>query len=66
MLSCLREVPISQALTLAAKRSEQRDSPTEEGSGEIFTNIRVFESPPKQGWLTWDKRKSDMVQARIR
>ena len=66
MLSCRRGVPISQALTLAANRSEQRDSPTEEGSGEIFTNISVFESPPRQGWLheikenqIWCRQESD-------
>lgn len=41
--------PISQALTLAANLSEQIDSPTDEGSGDTFTNINVFESPPKQG-----------------
>lgn len=44
-------IPISQALTLEANRSEQIDSPTDEWSGEMFTNIKVFESPPKQGWL---------------
>lgn len=42
-------IPISHAFTLAANRSEQRDSPTDAGSGETLTNIRVFESPPKQG-----------------
>ena len=47
-----RGIPISQAFTLAAKRSEHSDSPTEVGSGEMFTNINVFESPPRQGWLT--------------
>lgn len=41
--------PISQALTLAANRSEQSDSPTDEGSGDMLTNINVLESPPKQG-----------------
>ena len=46
---CLRGVPISQAFTLDAKRSEHSDSPTEEGSGDMFTNISVFESPPRQG-----------------
>lgn len=42
-------IPISQALTLAANRSEHRDSPVEEGSGDTLTNINVFESPPRQG-----------------
>lgn len=56
MLVWRRGVPISQALTLAANRSEQSDSPTEDASGDIFTNINVFESPPKQGWLTIDSK----------
>jgi hypothetical protein len=42
-------MPISQLLTLAAKRREQSDSPVEDGSGDIFTNINVLESPPKYG-----------------
>lgn len=49
MLVCLRGVPISQAFTLAANLSEHRDSPVDEDSGAMFTNISVFESPPKQG-----------------
>lgn len=44
-------MPISQAFTLAANRSEQSDSPTDEGSGETLTNIKVFEFPPKQGCI---------------
>lgn len=52
MLVCLRGVPISQAFTLAANLREQRDSPVEEDSGAMFTNISVFASPPKQGWIT--------------
>jgi len=44
-----RGIPISQLFTLAAKRREQSDSPVEDGSGEIFTNIKVLESPPRHG-----------------
>lgn len=44
-----RGTPISQAFTRAAKRSEQSDSPAEKASGEMFTNIKVFESPPRHG-----------------
>lgn len=48
-LVCRRGVPISHAFTLEANRREHSDSPTEEGSGDMFTNINVFESPPRQG-----------------
>lgn len=51
MMVWRRGTPISQALTLAANRSEHSDSPNEEGSGEMFTNISVFESPPRHGWM---------------
>jgi len=44
-----RGIPISQEFTLAANRSEQRDSPVEDTSGERFTNISVLESPPRHG-----------------
>jgi len=44
-----RGIPISQAFTLAANRREQSDSGSEEGSGEMLTNINVLESPPRQG-----------------
>lgn len=42
-------IPISQEFTLAANRNEQRDSPVEDASGDRFTNISVFESPPRHG-----------------
>ena len=51
MVVCRRGIPISHALTLAANRREQSDSPTEEGSGDKLTNIKVLESPPRQGCL---------------
>lgn len=55
-------MPISQAFTLAANRSEQSDSPTDEGSGETLTNISVFESPPKQGCInTHTYRKTKLL-----
>jgi len=44
-----RGTPISQAFTLAANRREQSDSGSEEESGEMLTNIKVLESPPRQG-----------------
>ena len=44
-----RGVPISHALTLDANRREHSDSPAEAWSGEMLTNINVFESPPRQG-----------------
>jgi len=47
-----RGVPISQAFTLEANRSEHSDSPDEAWSGAMFTNINVFESPPRQGCST--------------
>lgn len=42
---------MTQLLTLAAKRSEQMDSPDEDASGEMFTNISILESPERQGCL---------------
>ncbi len=41
--------PVSTALTLAAKRSEHSDSPTDAGSGLMLTNISVLPSPPRHG-----------------
>ena len=42
-------IPISQAFTLEANLNEHIVSPTDDASGEILTNMRVFESPPRQG-----------------
>jgi hypothetical protein len=41
--------PISQAFTFEANLREHNDSCKDLESGAMFTNIRVFESPPKQG-----------------
>lgn len=53
MVSTLRRAPprapVSQPLTLAAKRSEHRLSPAEAGSGLMLTNISVLPLPPRQG-----------------
>jgi len=38
-------------LTRAANLREHIDSPAEDDSGEMLTNIRVFESPPRQGYI---------------
>ena len=40
---------VSTVLTFAAKRSEQRLSNAEAGSGLMLTNMSVFPSPPRQG-----------------
>ena len=47
--ACLRGTPISQELTLDANLREQIDSPVDDDSGEMLTNINVFESPPRHG-----------------
>lgn len=44
-----RGTPISQAFTFAAKRKEHKDSFKDLESGEMLTNISVFESPPRHG-----------------
>jgi hypothetical protein len=44
-----RGMPISQAFTFAANLNEQSVSCRDFESGATFTNMRVFESPPKQG-----------------
>ena len=44
-----RGTPISQAFTFAANLKEHNDSCSDFESGAIFTNMSVFESPPKQG-----------------
>lgn len=59
MLVWRRGTPISQAFTREAKRSEQSDSLAEEASGEMFTNIKVFESPPRHGCLNIDYMNLD-------
>lgn len=44
-----RGMPISQAFTLAANLNEHKDSLKDLWSGEMLTNINVFESPPRHG-----------------
>lgn len=57
-------IPISQLFTLAAKRREQSDSPVEDGSGEIFTNIKVFESPPRHGCQKKNRKFNDIIRTK--
>lgn len=59
--------PVSTALTLAAKRSEHSDSPTDAGSGLMLTNISVLPSPPRHGcggdtWLFMQCKRSDPIE----
>ena len=42
---------MSHAFTFAANLSEHKVSFAHLASGETFTNIRVFESPPRQGCI---------------
>ena len=52
---CLRApplAPVSHWFTLAAKRSEHSVSFTDAGSQLMFTNIKVFPSPPRHGCNT--------------
>jgi hypothetical protein len=52
---CRRGMPISQEFTLAANRSEHIDSPVDDVSGDRFTNMSVFESPPRHGYARLKK-----------
>ena len=47
----LLAVPISHALTFAAKRREHSDSCAADASGAMFKNMSVLASPPSDAWM---------------
>lgn len=56
-----RGMPISHEFTRAANRSEQIDSPVDDTSGDRFTNISVFESPPRHGFVQGEQNHSHII-----
>jgi hypothetical protein len=48
IFDCFLAVPISQAFTLAANRKLDNVSLISSERGETFTNMSVFEFPPKE------------------
>lgn len=46
---CLLGTPIWHVFTFEANLKLHNDSPKDLGSGEMLTNIRVLESPPRHG-----------------
>ena len=51
-LTCFVAVPITQSFTFVANLSELNVSFASRDDGEMFTNIRHFELPPRESWST--------------